>query len=72
MGDIEVQMVKVQTYEGTIESAAKVIEGFNLKNHQYFLDVRTGQLYLHAIGLRLNKGDCYHLPIKPEKFEAVG
>lgn len=70
MGDIK--KVRVETYEGTIESAKKVIESFNLQNHQYYLDVRTNQLYLNSIGLRLNPGDCYHIPLKPEKFEAIG
>lgn len=70
MGDIEIQRVKVEIYEGTIESAKKVIESLELD--QYFLDVLTGDLYLHSLGLRLRAGDCYHVPLPPEKFEAIG
>jgi hypothetical protein len=68
----KLEKVLSKRYTGTIESAADIVSTFNLENHQYHLDVRTSQLYIHPLGLRFSVGDYYYVPVKSEKFEAIG
>lgn len=71
MVDIETQRVIVETYDGTLESAALVLKNLNIDNDYYHFNIITKKLILIKFGLILAPGDCYQYTINQERFSAI-
>lgn len=69
MGDLE--KVRVVEYKGDMSSLEDLITNLKLDPHDCRFNIITKEIYLHRLGLKLRPGDCYHLPIEPERFEAI-
>lgn len=73
MGNIEeIEVVTVNTYDGTMQSLELMVNLLELKSQDYHFDIATKRIHIHKIGLILQPGDCYHNKRKPQKFEAIG
>ena len=70
MTDIEI--VTVNTYDGTMESLELMVKLLNLKPEDYHFNIITKCFFDHKHGLMLQPGDCYHSKIHPQKFNAIG
>ena len=67
-----IEVVTVNTYDGTMESLEVMVIVLELESQDYHFDIETKRMYIHKIGLILQPGDCYHGKPKPMKFECVG
>jgi len=72
MDDIEIERVRVKTYDGSVESAKEVLKDLNVESNDYHYDIHNGLLILHSKGYVLQEGDSYHCKIPNEEFKAIG
>lgn len=70
MGDLV--RVKIETYDGTLESAKAVLDNLNIPDDYYHFNIRSGRLVLIKFGLILRPGDCYQYRLPEQPIEAIG
>jgi hypothetical protein len=70
MGD-DVEIITVNTYDGTMESLEVMVITLKLKSQDYHFDIEKKRMYIHSLDLILEPGDCYYSKQKPQKFEAI-
>lgn len=68
----EIEVVTVNTYDGTMESLELMVNILELKSEDYNFDIETKRMFIHKIGLILHLGDYYYTKPKPQKFKAIG
>ena len=71
MGDVEVQIFKVETYDGTLESAKAVLDNMKIADDFYHFNIRSGHLVLIKFGLVLKPGDSYQYKLPPQPFKTI-
>ncbi len=62
---------KMQTYDGSLESAKELVKNLLLKPFDYYYDVETGQITIPSRGIVYKEGASYTYRI-PENFEVIG
>jgi len=70
----EIERVQVKTYSGTLESLREMIIDLKVKEHEYHFNALNGEITIikNRDSVRYRIGDCYQIPLPPEKFEAIG
>lgn len=67
----ELETVKTEQYDGSIESALKLIENLGIAEGNYYYDLKDKYIILHSRGWLFRAGDNYSYRL-PEHFEAIG
>lgn len=52
-------LIKVETYDGTLEGAKLALKNLNVQDDFYHFNIRTGNLVLIRCGIVLRPGDSY-------------
>ncbi len=61
---------EVEKYDGTLESAKKLVEDLKLQEHEYHFNVTNSSIIIHKLGVLFMPGDHYHYRLT-EEFKVI-
>lgn len=65
-----VDLVKIEFYDGTMESLENIVKNLKLQDKTYHFNVITKEFYIHHLGTIYKPGDCYQYLVN-EKLYAI-